>query len=113
MRNEVYFLEEAVSRIINVYLDMATNAKEIEVCFDETPGKSLIIDCLDMVTGDNDSFSISSFVMNKITEYGAMDVVKQTIMDTISPVAHGYEHVDVSQVVDNSESPYLLKGETE
>ena len=113
LRNEVYFLEEAVGRIINVYLDMASGAKEIEVCFDETPGKSLIIDCLDMVTGDNDSFSISSFVMNKITEYGAMDVVKQTIMDTISPVAHGYEHVDVSQVVDNSESPYLLKGETE
>ena len=104
LRNEIYFLEEATARIINVYFNPLADPHEIEIHFDETPGKTLIINCLGMVTGNNEGFSISGFVMNKLTEYGAMDAVTQTIMDTVSPVINAYLHIDYDNLIEAKES---------
>jgi len=103
LRNDIYFLEEATSRIINIYFDDYNNPEEIEVQFDENPGKELIVSCIGMITGDNEGFSFSGFVMNKLTEYGAMGAVSQTIKDTVAPLAKGFLHRDYTPLIENRE----------
>ncbi|MCR4903261.1 MAG: beta-lactamase family protein [Butyrivibrio sp.] len=113
LRNEINFLEASAVRIINIYFDPVPNPDSIEIHFNENPGNDLIVSCLGMITGDSEGFSIGGFVMNKLTEYGAMGAVSQTISDTVTPVVRGYIHVDYNDLLtQKSETEELLVEKT-
>ncbi len=102
LKNVIYFLEEAATRIINIYFDDPINnnfclgaeaPKVIEVRMDETPGKNMIIQSVSGYTSDGsivgNSGGIKGFLMGQINKFVSNETLIQNLKDTISPVLHG------------------------
>ena len=94
--NEIFFVEEAVVRILNICLDTAdltpgTVKKApdtIEIRMDETPGSSMIVPSLQMITTEK-AVGLDGFFIKQFENLGGMDAVNMLAYATIRPVIHG------------------------
>jgi hypothetical protein len=92
------FTEEATERRMNIYFGSKYNSKDtcgfgsksvpegIDIHFSEYPGNDMITQSLKSVAG---SGGIQGMVMNKLADFGAMDIMDMTLHYTISPRIHG------------------------
>ena len=100
LRNEIYFLEEAATRMMNIYFNINDMQEEIpvaaylhpatprsiEIRMDETPGSDMMMSSLRAVAIDG---SLEKILLNKMSQLGAIDVFDQTVRATVRPVLHG------------------------
>ncbi|MEG0227420.1 MAG: serine hydrolase [Lachnospiraceae bacterium] len=83
LKIKIAFLEEASRRLLKIHF--SKDLKEMEVYWDETPGKQVIMSGLDMVTAQEKS----NFIMNGLKEKGGMELIQIVADDIIRPVTHG------------------------
>lgn len=102
IRNEIFFLEEACSRTMNIcFEDDAMDRVDrkgtfihpslprgIEVRLYETPGTELLFDSLKTITPDSLG-GMQGVIFNKIVKGGIKGVFEDAVRNTIQPVVHG------------------------
>lgn len=96
LKNEIVYVEEAASRILNIFLipDPALKGRpnaapaQIEVRLDETPGSSMIMPSLEMITTEK-AAGLDGFLIRQFAEHGGMNAVKLLSQATIRPVIRG------------------------
>ncbi|MCR5102381.1 MAG: beta-lactamase family protein [Butyrivibrio sp.] len=114
LKNTIYFLEEATSRIFNIYFDNENgldgrldfcSADSIEVRLDETPGKDIIIkSLLDMSSDGNivsGSGGISGFLIGQLNRYVSNETLIQVVKDSICPILYGKAIVDNENTIED------------
>ncbi|MBE5860200.1 MAG: serine hydrolase [Butyrivibrio sp.] len=108
LRNELYFLEDSSTRVMNIYfgkrepLDHGNSfgfesmlaPTNIGVRFDEIPGNGIIYGVVDMYGDSLDVKGLNGFVYNQLNNYGAMDAIYVAIRHTMRPRLHGTIHFD-------------------
>ncbi len=82
------FLEEACRRRVKLHFQK----DRIEACWDETPGKDVIMEGLDAFTGTGGGRR--GFLMNAVKEVGGIDVFHILVERTVQPVCHGVRTVE-------------------
>ena len=94
LKNEIVYTEEAAARIINICFDPQTIAgnedpsaapERIELRFDETPGSSMILPSLEMITTQKAS-GLDGFFIKQFSDFGGMDAIGMLAYATIRPV---------------------------
>ncbi|MCR4763681.1 MAG: beta-lactamase family protein [Lachnospiraceae bacterium] len=102
LKNEIFFLEEAVSRIINIYFEPEIIADsirvpdQIEVRMDEKPGSSMIMPTLEMITTEK-AEGLDGFLIKQFAGLGGMEAIHMLAYATIRPVLHGRLRVLIDQ----------------
>lgn len=76
------FLEEACRRKAKIFFA----GDKIEIRWDETPGKGLIMEGIDLLT---DSEGRKGFVMNAVRDVGGVDLFELMLERMVQPVVHG------------------------
>ena len=113
LRNEFYLLEDSTARVMNIYLGKREPLEHdssfafgkvkppvnIGVRFDEIPGSGMLIGILNQFGHLDVAKGMSGFVMNKLSDYGAIDALMLAIRDTVRPKLHGVIH-DKESVVE-------------
>ncbi|WP_051656625.1 serine hydrolase domain-containing protein [Butyrivibrio sp. AE3004] len=119
LRNEFYFMEDSTTRVMNIYLGKREplqhdssisfkigNAPEnIGIRFDEVPGSRMLIDILNQFGNLEEGKGINGFVINRLTDFGALDAIILAIQNTVRPKLHGHIHdkeADVEYYINNS-----------
>ncbi len=100
IRNEIYFLEEAAMRILNIYFeDDPLDGKSsgtfihpsvpmgIEVRLSENPGTEMLIDTIRNITPE--STGLESAIISKLLKGGVKEVLEHAITGTMQPIMHG------------------------
>ena len=102
LRNEIYFLEEACSRTINIYFeDDAVDRIDrkgtfihpsvpsgIELRLFETPGSDMLIDTMKNITPDGIG-GMQGIVFSRLVKGGIKEVFEEAVKNTLQPVIHG------------------------
>ncbi len=115
LRNEFYFTEDSTVRVMNIYFgkreplqhDNKTDFMSMEapvnigIRFDEIPGSAMLFGILDQFGSLEQIKGINGFVVNWLSEYGAMDALTLAIRDTVRPKLHGTIHTDVGKSPDS------------
>ncbi len=108
LRNEIYFLEDSSTRVMNLYFGKREPLEHgntfsfknmqapsnIGVRFDEAPGGGMLLDVIEMYGVTTDAKGFNGFVLNQLNNYGAMDAVNVAIKHTLRPRLHGLIHID-------------------
>jgi CubicO group peptidase (beta-lactamase class C family) len=103
LRNDIYFLEEACSRTLNIYFeDDAVDRidrkgtfihpsvpNEIELRFFETPGTNMLIDTMRNLAPDGLG-GVQGMVYNRFVKGGMKGVLEEAVKSTLQPVVRGH-----------------------
>ena len=103
LRNDIYFLEEACSRTLNIYFeDDAVDRidrkgtfihpsvpHEIELKFFETPGTNMLIDTMRNLAPDGLG-GVQGMVYNRFVKGGMKGVLEEAVKSTLQPVVRGH-----------------------
>ncbi|MCR5675002.1 MAG: beta-lactamase family protein [Lachnospiraceae bacterium] len=101
LKNEIFYVEEAATRILNIYLEpsdlMSPDAPEkIEVRLDETPGSAMIVPSLKMITTEKAGNGLDGFFLKQFSDIGGMNAVNMLAYATIRPTVFGSLRKEVS-----------------
>ncbi len=106
LKNEIIYTEEAATRIINICFDPqplreesdpSAAPKHIELRFDETPGSSMIIPSLEMITTQKAS-GLDGFFIKQFADFGGMDAIGMLAYATIKPVVSAHLRVTTQNI---------------
>ena len=106
LRNEFYLLEDSTARVMNVYfgkreplqhdigfsLEKMNPPVNIGIRFDEIPGSGMLIGILNQFGHLDVGKGMSGFVINRLSDYGAIDALMLAIINTVRPKLHGVLH---------------------
>ncbi|WP_022759887.1 serine hydrolase domain-containing protein [Butyrivibrio sp. AD3002] len=106
LRNEFYLMEDSTARVMNIYLGKreplqhdtcfsfgkVKPPKNIGIRFDEIPGSGMLVDILNQFGHLDVGKGMSGFVINRLSDYGAIDALILAIRDTVRPKLHGRIH---------------------
>ncbi|WP_408071240.1 serine hydrolase domain-containing protein [Butyrivibrio sp. JL13D10] len=106
LRNEFYLLEDSTARVMNIYFGKREPLQHdihfgfgkikppvnIGIRFDEIPGSGMLIRILNQFGHLDVGKGMSGFVINRLTDYGAIDALMLAIRNTVRPKLHGVMH---------------------
>jgi hypothetical protein len=84
IRNDIYFLEEACLRNLNIYFD---GEDRIEVRLSETPGTEMLMNT--MKTFRAESTGIESAIVGRLLKGGMKEAIEHAVKNTVQPVIYG------------------------
>ena len=122
LRNEFYLLEDSTARVMNIYLGKREPLEHdssfafgkvkpphnIGIRFDEIPGSGMLIGILNQFGHLDVGKGMGGFVINRLTNYGAIDALMLAIRDTVRPKLHGVIHDKDSVVEYDSNDSAML-----
>lgn len=106
LRNEFYLLEDSTARVMNIYFGKRQPLEHgqgftfgkikppanIGIRFDEIPGSGMLIRILNQFGHLDVGRGMSGFVINRLSDYGAIDALMLAITNTVRPKLHGIIH---------------------
>ncbi len=130
LRNEFYLLEDSTCRVMNIYfgkreplehdtgftLEKTDVPENIGIRFDEVPGSGMLMRILNQFGHLELGKGMSGFVLNRLSDFGAIDALMMAITVAVRPKLHGRIHdKDGSLGYDNidelPEEAYLISDE--
>ena len=114
IRNEIAFLEEACTRIINIYMQRCENGlftapEKIEIRMSETPGTAMLFEAIGNMAPD--AFSgLQGKLASALFKGGIKEAIIHAVRNTIQPVITGVLSVPDYPVIDEKDLSANVNG---